>query len=113
MATFQNQAAQGDLLLIRIDTLPGDATATEPSAVVVLAHSETGHHHAISAPPGAVELFGSGTPLLAYLRVNRDAVELKHHRTFDTHETLNISRGIYEVRRQREWSPEGWRRVED
>lgn len=113
MRTFQDQAAQGDLLLKRIDTLPGDSVATAPLEVVVLAHSETGHHHAISAPLGAVELFGSGTPNLAYLRVNLDFVELKHHREFDTHETLNISRGVYEVRRQREWAPEGWRTIED
>jgi hypothetical protein len=27
--------------------------------------------------------------------------------------TLRLCRGVWEVRRQREWSPEGWRRVTD
>jgi hypothetical protein len=34
-------------------------------------------------------------------------------RSFDTHETLNIPPGIYEVRRQREYVPEGWRKAQD
>jgi len=38
---------------------------------------------------------------------------LEHMRPHDTHEAIMFEPGIYEVRRQREYSPEGWRRVED
>ena len=115
MNNFKNTAAQGDLLLRKIEVLPTDAVPTPPvDGALVLAHSETGHHHAIAVGgPSMVELFGSTDPLKGYLRVSQTAAELRHHRPFDTHATLVIEPGIYEVRRQREWTPEGWRRVAD
>lgn len=111
MKTFKNMAAQGDLLLRRIEKLPDDAKSREAGGLI-LAHSETGHHHAIVAPPNVVQLFGSSDPLVGYLKVTKP-VELKHFRDWDTHESLEIGEGIYEYRRQRERSPEGWRKVED
>lgn len=117
MRTFNMQAAQGDLLLRRIGDegapMPGDAIEERHTGTVVLAHSETGHHHSIAAAPSVVQLFGSSDPLKGYLSVRSRPVELKHHRDYDTHETLRIDPGLYEVRRQREHTPEGWRRVED
>lgn len=117
MRTFDVQAAQGDLLLRRIGgedaPIPGDATEQKHTGTVVLAHSETGHHHAIAAPPTMVQMFGSSDPLKGYLSVRSRPVELRHHRDYDTHETLSISPGLYEVRRQREHTPAGWRQVED
>jgi hypothetical protein len=54
---------------------------------------------------------------VSYLEVIKatDATEvlLRHLRQQDTHETLKIAPGIYEVRRQREYTPEGWRRAAD
>ena len=38
---------------------------------------------------------------------------LEHHRSIDTHEALEIKPGIYEIRRQREYTPQGFRRVAD
>jgi hypothetical protein len=38
---------------------------------------------------------------------------LDHKRTFDTHESILFEPGNYKVRRQREYTPEGFRRVED
>ena len=38
---------------------------------------------------------------------------LEHLRSFDTHETIKLPVGTFEIRRQREYTPEGWRRVED
>lgn len=52
-------------------------------------------------------------PMICYLQIAGDFADVVHHRPHDTHETLRLVRGIYEVRRQREWTPEGWRRVED
>lgn len=117
MKTFTDRAAQGDLLLRRIDKLPANAkaVAAERGAFIV-AHSETGHNHIIKERPN-VKLYTTGDPLVTYLEVI-DATEktealLEHLRGHDTHETIVIPPGVFELRRQREYTPEGWRRVED
>ena len=117
MKTFINQAAQGDLLLRRIETMPdGVNPCVAQDGVYVVAHSETGHNHVIDATPN-VALYSNGDPMISYLRVveSCDATEtiLRHLRSFDTHESIIISPGVYEIRRQREYTPEGGRRVED
>ena len=40
-------AAQGDVMFIRVDTIPAGAKEESGAGPVVVAHSETGHHHAI------------------------------------------------------------------
>jgi hypothetical protein len=109
--TFKNQAAQGDVLFRRVKTLPKGAIKSTEKGAVVVAHSETGHHHSFDAG-SSVFLYSTGDQLLSYLEVKKPAV-LKHHRDYDTHEALQFDEGIFEIRRQREWAPEGWRRVED
>lgn len=117
MRTFQNQAAQGDLFIRRIEVLPAGLKpmAIENGAYIV-AHSETGHHHVIEARP-YVTVFATDDPLVSYLQVIEatDAMEtvIEHLRNFDTHESIKVGPGNYEIRRQREYSPEGWRRVAD
>jgi hypothetical protein len=117
MQTFKNQCAQGDLYIRRIDAIPAGAKpmATENGRFIV-AHSETGHHHVIAERPG-VKVFTTDDPMISYLQVIEatEATEalLEHLRSFDTHETISIPPGNYELRRQREYTPEGWRRVED
>jgi hypothetical protein len=114
MKTFNNCAAQGDLLIRRIGEIPKDAEPVVPeNGKYILAHSETGHHHCVAEKSG-VEYFTTEDPMVAYLRVI-DSVEvtLDHERGFDTHESLLIKGGTYEIRRQREYTPEGWRRVAD
>lgn len=117
MKTFQKCAAQGDLLIRRIGAIPAAAkpVADEKGAFIV-AHSETGHNHVIDALPN-VKLFTTGDPMISYLQVLEATDEcetlLRHLRSYDTHETIKIAPGNYEIRRQREYTPEGWRRVED
>lgn len=117
MKTFVNCAAQGDLMIRRIESLPKDAKPVDAEkGQFVVAHSETGHNHVIEAAPN-VQLFSTGDPMVSYLQIidAADATEtlLEHLRNFDTHETIAIPPGNYEIRRQREYTPEGWRRVED
>jgi len=117
MKTFKDQAAQGDLMIIRIRELPSAAKKVESEkGVFIVAHSETGHNHVIADRPG-VNLYTTGDPMISYLEVIEatDVTEtlLEHLRSYDTHETIKIPAGIFEIRRQREYSPEGWRRVED
>lgn len=117
MKTFTHCAAQGDLMIRRIASIPADAkpVAAERGKFVV-AHSETGHNHVIAERPN-VKMFTTGDPMISYLQVIEatEATEtlLEHLRSFDTHETIKIAPGNYEIRRQREYTPEGWRRVED
>jgi hypothetical protein len=113
MKTFTNIAAQGDTLYRRIEKLPDGATPREKTnGEVVVAHSETGHHHLFRNGKG-IEVFDTpNDPLVCYLRLESEEV-LEHMRSFDTHESIKFSPGLYEVRRQREATPEGWRRVED
>lgn len=117
MKTFINCAAQGDLLLRRIDKLPAGVKpmAAENGAFIV-AHSETGHHHIIMERPN-VKVYVTDDPMVSYLEVieatEKTEALLEHLRGHDTHETLSIPTGIFELRRQREYTPEGWRRVQD
>lgn len=117
MKTFKTQAAQGDLLIRRIDSIPTAAVAiVSEHGKFVVAHSETGHNHVIAERP-SVKLFTTGDPMISYLQVIEATDEtetlLEHLRSYDTHETIQIAPGNYEIRRQREYTPEGWRRVED
>jgi hypothetical protein len=117
MKTFINQAAQGDLLIRRIDKLPDAVKAqSAENGVFIVAHSETGHNHVIEKHSG-VEFYAANDLMISYLSVVEtcDEVEtiIKHLRAFDTHEPIKIDPGIYEIRRQREYVPDGWRRVED
>lgn len=117
MRTFKNQAAQGDLLIRRIDAIPQGAKPMQSEkGQFIVAHSETGHHHVIAERPG-VQVYSTDDPLVSYLRVieatEQTEALLEHLRTFDTHETIAIPPGDYELRRQREYTPEGWRRVAD
>ncbi len=117
MKTVTNQGAQGDVLFRRIDKLPKSAVEQKRKKgdPIVVAHSETGHHHTIGAAD--VRFYNEpGNALIAYLQLGDGDCDVVHLRPFDTHETLRLLGGkgtVIEVRRQREWTPEGWRRVED
>ena len=116
MKTFTRMAAQGDFIIIRVNEIPANVVpmATRGNQIVV-AHSETGHDHVMLAervdafvPAGldAKDVFE------LYLNV-KEPTEINHLRSFDTHETLLVPPGNYQVRRQREYVPEGFRRAAD
>lgn len=105
--------AQGDALLVPIKGLPGGLRPAQPTKTGhhILAHSETGHHHVIDSR--AADMFiDEMNEFAAYLRVNETAL-LEHQRSFDTHEPIQVPPGLYAVRRQREYVPEGFRRAAD
>lgn len=114
MKTFQTQAAQGDLLLIRINELPaGVEPVVGEGGKYVVAHSETGHHHTVDVQEGVLYFRAPKDPMTCYLSVGGSGAELVHHRPHDTHESIQLSGGTYLLRRQREWTPEGLRMVQD
>lgn len=117
MKHFKKCAAQGDLLIRRINTIPTQAIrAKSDKGQFVVAHSETGHNHVVAERPH-VSYFTTNDPMVSYLQVIEatDAAEvcIEHLRSFDTHESIALAPGNYEVRRQREYTLEGWRKVED
>lgn len=113
IVTFKNCAAQGDILIRRIQALPSGAVKqhVDNSGQHIVAHSETGHHHTVAAA-GVNFYHAANDPMVMFLVVDNEA-DLIHNRGFDTHKTIRFDKGVYEIRRQREHTPEGWRRVAD
>lgn len=112
MKTFKTQAAQGDMLIRRIDKLPKGLEKAEPeNGVFVLAHSETGHNHVVMER-NAQLLIDKTNEFIAYLEVTEPS-EIEHLRSYDTHETILVDKGVYEIRRQREYIAEGFRKAQD
>lgn len=103
---------QGDIMFVPVKKIPADAK--EQAAVAgkhVLAHSETGHDHTIDAD-GVVFYEGGDDPLTCYLALE-EPKKVVHNRNWDTHDPISLKAGKWMGRRQREYTPEGWRRVED
>jgi hypothetical protein len=99
-------------MIRRVDAIPTMLTAqAAENGHLVLAQSETGHHHVV-LERSAQLLIDQTNALIAYLDVAEPCV-LEHLRAFDTHEGWQLEPGLYELRRQREHTPEGWRRAAD
>lgn len=112
MKTFENVCAQGDILIRKIDKLPDGVVEVAPeNGVVIVTHSETGHHHVMEAPK--VKMYQLPDSIMDCLLVVDQPAALEHLRAHDTHEPIMFQPGNYHVRRQREYTPEGLRRVED
>ncbi len=104
---------QGDVLVVAVTRLPQDRTPIgAEDGRLILAHGEaTGHAHALRADDG-VEFFTTpatkAKPARRYLRLVKGA-RLFH----DEHLPIDLPPGRYEVRRQKEYAPEGIRTVAD
>ena len=110
--TFKNACAQGDVHFTRIGKMPsGLKPVAAENGKLLVTHSETGHHHVMSSD--GVAMFSDGSDAFTcYLAVSEPTM-LEHLRSFDTHAPILFAPGNYQVRRQREYVPEGFRRVED
>lgn len=109
---FKIQAAQGDMLITRIDTLPkGLKLSKSKNGTHVLAHSETGHNHIVKSRSADL-LIDETNNFIAYLQVNEPCT-VEHLRSFDTHKPIALDKGVYEIRRQREYTPQGFRMAQD
>jgi hypothetical protein len=113
MKVIDKMGAQGDVMFIRVESLPvGLTPAEKKDGRYVVAHSETQHDHVVDSR-NAELLIDRTNDFIAYLQVRGEGVEVKHLRSFDTHESLFLPKGNYQVRRQREYVPEGYRRAAD
>lgn len=110
--TFKVQGAQGDVLLVKVDSLPASGITAKSGDRIVLAHSETGHHHEVALDkPGkarhyTVDGADESVPLQGFLEVTALFVELRHKKEGPhAHGTVRVPEGVYEVRRAREYNP--------
>ena len=118
MKTFTRMAAQGDFMIIRIDEIPAMETLNPMQVennMFVVAHSETGHNHVMERTN--VEAFvpkNANERDLYELFLNvKEPTQITHLRSFDTHEPLLVPPGNYKIRRQREYTAEGFRKAAD
>ena len=107
-------AAQGDVMFIKIDKLPEGLKAVKSeNGKYIVTHSESGHHHVIKESEGITFYANDNDQFTAYLVVDNTKCLVEHERSFDTHESLSLKDGIYKIRRQREYMPEGFRKAQD
>ena len=111
MKTVESIAFQGDVCFVRVDEVPTSATEQPQTKQVIVTHSETGHHHVINDAAN-VWLYSTKDQMVSYLKVQGHA-DVVHLRDFDTHEPVRLPEGIWEIHRQEEHSPDGWRVVAD
>ena len=98
---------QGDVLLVKVASLPKVTAAKLESGDIILAHGEvTGHAHRIVAPKKKALLWDAGAE--RFLQV-METVCLSH----EEHKAATIEPGIYRVAIQTEYTPEELRRVAD
>jgi hypothetical protein len=98
---------QGDVLIQQVVKIPKDATKQKAKGRIILAHGEaTGHHHSLDVDAADWWKRDDGSQ---FLHVKSGGAALEHQE----HGTIALPPGKYEVRRQREYSPEAIRNVQD
>ena len=117
MKEATKSARQGEAVFFAVDAVPEGAKEVKPQAGHhVVAHSETGHHHIIGAD-GVTMWEHPTNPLVCFLRMETvTQMDVEHLRAHDTHETLRLlgkPGKVWQRNIQREWTPDGWRRVAD
>lgn len=93
----------GDVLLKSIDSIPVGVNKLKH---LTLAEGEvTGHSHQITE--GEAELYEKDGIL--FLSVKSETASLTH----EEHKKIVLPKGDFEITIQKEYTPEGWRRVAD
>ena len=110
MQKITKSAAQGDCFFLAVKELPKDAVLLPATDKAVVANSDSGHDHVVSSK--GLGYYKTSNPLVCFLDLKEDG-EVFHYRSFDTHAPFALAAGVWKVIRQRESTPEGFRRVED
>ena len=101
---FKKVGAQGELTFVRINSFPkeiGKEVAPEKNGLLIVGHSETGHHHVLDGECATLTRIDVFTQFLNVKKV----CEVKHQREFDTHKTIVLQKGMYRVNTGREFDP--------
>lgn len=110
MKTFKLTAAQGEVNIRRIGNadMPTDMTPVAPEkGLLIVGHSESGHHHGFRETPGVAVLertkdVPAGMKILYAILENPTALIQD---AASPHEALNLDAGVYEIRISREFDP--------
>ena len=120
MKYMTNAAAQGDFIIRRIAEFPTGVVPVQPeNGKIIVAHSETGHNHVMEAT--RVEAFElpvektntQNLDLYKMFLLVKDDTPIDHLRSHDTHESIMVPPGKYVIARQREYTPQGFRKAAD
>lgn len=110
MKTFKTVAAQGEIRIRRIGDVPKKIKLTGTPLLpengrFIVGHSETGHHHVLERTKGVtasvIENESEGMRILRLILEEPNSLE--HLRPHDTHETIALAPGEYEIRIEREF----------
>ncbi len=93
---------QGDILFVETDEIPN---GTECKDGIIARGEVTGHSHRIAARVQAVVYLAAA---MKYIHAVGEA-QVVH----EEHGTIHLPPGKYQCIRQQEYTPEGWRQVED
>lgn len=103
MLKFNEVAAQGELTITKLAKAPKNiGQPVDPvKGLLIVGHSETGHHHVVDADCATLTRVD---PFTAFLAV-RKATRITHQREYDTHPAIELQPGMYEFRTGREFDP--------
>jgi hypothetical protein len=108
MKSFSKIAAQGEITIRRVDPVKVEGTPLKPEAgKLIIGHSETGHHHVLEHMRGASVTVLDHTPdgMRILYAILGEPNKLIHERDHNTHETICLAAGEYEIRIAREYDP--------
>ena len=107
MKTFLKVAAQGEITIRRVTSIPRGCTPlTQENGKLIVGHSETGHHHVLDAACADVVVLDRPPEGMRILyAILREPTPLEHLRPHDTHEPVMLEPGTYEMRIAREYDP--------
>lgn len=92
----------GEVMLVPVSAVPEGLKRRDANSVIV-AHSETGHHHVLECPkPMAIYSDDEENQFFVQLFASGKLVHKKEH---DFHKTLKADSVIYEVHRKNEYNP--------
>ena len=106
MKNFSRQAAQGDVLIRRVDAMPDDVIPVpRDNNRVILAYGEvTGHAHAIAERDVEMFVAPNRSPEDEMLNVRFMRVMAGATIAHEEHGAILPAPGLYEVRQQRIWT---------
>jgi hypothetical protein len=108
MSNERHLQRQGDVLIVPVNSVPEEAKVDEGNPVLVEGEV-TGHAHRIrQSDLNAKKAFLMMVGTQMYLRA-LEQIHIDH----EDHGTNILPPGDYEIRRQQEFTPQGWRRVAD
>ena len=94
MKTFDNSAAQGEIRITRISSIPKLAVNMRKPKTII-GHSETGHHHVLDKVPSKMFASTNNNGMKILYAILDQVTVLEHLRPFDQHESIALSPGMY------------------